>query len=108
MRGNAELQLATQLKVGINAQVAASNGNLTNPGGHWQNGVVIGTFFAQPFFPVYNEDGSLQLTEMLGAVIDDRAFRRAVQNPVAIAKMEERTRDEFRGIGGGFAELDLG
>ena len=108
LRGNMEMRLAPRLKVGINAQAAVSNGTLTNPGGHWQNGVVIGTFFAQPFFPVYNQDGSFQLTEMLGAVIEDRAFRRAVQNPVAIASMEERTRDEFRVIGGGFAELDLG
>ena len=108
LRGNMEMQLSSRLKVGINVQGAVSNGNLTNPGGHWQNGVVIGTFFAQPFFPVYNTDGSLQLTDMLGAVIDDRAFRRAVQNPVAIANMEVRTRDEFRVIGSGFAELDLG
>ena len=108
LRGNMEMQLSSRLKVGLNAQAAVASRNLTNPGGHWQNGVVIGTFFAQPFFTVYDPDGSFQLTEMLGAVIDDRAFRRAVQNPVAIANMEERTRDEFSVIGGGFAELDLG
>jgi len=107
LRFNMDARLADKLKLGMALNPSRSTSNLTNPGGHWQNGVVIGTFFAQPFFPVNNPDGSFQLTDMLGAVIEDRAFLRAVQNPVAIANMEERLQTESRMIGSLFLEYEL-
>lgn len=107
LRLNMDAYLTDQIKMGISLNPSRSTSNLTNPGGHWQNGVVIGTFFAQPFFPVYNSDGSFELTQMLGSVIQDRAFLRAVQNPVAIANMEERLQTESRMIGRIYLDYEL-
>ena len=44
---------------------------------------------------------------MLGAVIEDPQFRRAVQNPLAIARMEDRVQENFRLIGSFNTQIDL-
>ncbi len=105
-RANLNFDISEKLKVGVKVAPSYSRANRISTGDHKGNGVVISALLANPTFSPYTSDGSLNLSSdmLLAARVNGQA---TVENPVALALLNENKRSIFSLLSNAFIEYEL-
>lgn len=106
-RANIDANIAKNLRLGANFNVASNNNKLINSeGAWWQEGVVITSLMYHPNLPAYNEDGSIQVDRMMQETRSGTNVAN-IQNPVALARMITNTLNTKNFVGNTFLEYSI-
>lgn len=92
-RGNIDGDISGKLHVGANVAYTQNNNQETQEG-RFDHGPILGALIYMPFFPAYNEDGSLATN---AAASQSSAFGfQSIENPVALATRIKINRKGYR------------
>ncbi|RFZ92751.1 TonB-dependent receptor [Mucilaginibacter conchicola] len=92
-RGNIDGDISKKLHVGAN-MAYTQNYNRETQEGRFDHGPILGALIYMPFFPAYNEDGSLA-TNAAAAQSSAYGFQ-SIENPVALAERTKVSRKGYR------------
>ncbi|WP_136464968.1 TonB-dependent receptor [Flagellimonas onchidii] len=102
-RANFEAQLSNDLKFGINFAPSLQQNNVIETG--FSNGPINSLYTALPFFPAYNEDGTLAISNQVSQATEGDQAR--TENPVALATLNKDFRRTLIFQGGTFLEYEV-
>ncbi len=105
LRTNFETSLSNKLKFGVNLSPSFTNRNIISEQDHKGNGIIISALLADPSFPVYNSDGSLNISQQINQ--GNIYGMSPVENPVALATQTTDKVGQLRLLGGSFLSLEL-
>lgn len=92
-RSNVESDVNKRLHVGANLSYT-QNYNRETQEGRFDHGPILGALIYMPFFPAYNEDGSLATNR---AAAESSAYGyQSIENPVALAERTKISRKGYR------------
>ena len=101
---NLSTDLTDKWKVGVTMTPSYATGTINAANSRTYNPVQMATTM-YPFFKVYNDDGSLAISQqILGNTATDGAL---VENPVAVQEMTDRKYNLFKTFGNIFTELQV-
>ncbi len=105
-RTNLEINLSRKLKLGVNLMPSFSQANRISDDNYGNDGIIITSLVAYPFFPAYNSDGTPAISNQINAV-NEAGFGAPVENPVALATMIDNTRQNYRLLGGTYLDYEI-
>lgn len=95
-RSNIDADVSKKLKVSANIAVT-SNDNREVEEGRFDHGAILAALVYMPFFPEYNDDGTLQLGQAAQHTDGYSYAFQSIENPVALAERVKITRKGLRG-----------
>lgn len=95
-RANVDADINRRFKISTNVAIT-SNDNREVQEGRFDRGAILGALVYMPFFPLYNEDGTLQLGRAAEQTDGFGYSFQGIENPVALAERVNITRKGLRG-----------
>ncbi|MEI9947138.1 MAG: SusC/RagA family TonB-linked outer membrane protein [Chitinophagaceae bacterium] len=95
-RANIDGEVGKKLKISSSVAIT-SNNNREVQEGRFNQGPILGALVYMPFFPLYNDDGTLQLGQAAQQTDGYGYSFQAIENPVALAERVNITRKGLRG-----------
>ena len=102
-RINLETKLSNSLKLGLNVSPSFSKQNAIPTG--FNTSPITALVMALPYFPAYNPDGSLAISQQTIAATEGDQAR--TESPLAMALLNKNQRNSKKLLGSAFLELDL-
>ena len=102
-RSNLETKLNDKLTLGIKLSPSFIKENVVPTG--FNNSPINGIVIALPYFPAYNPDGSLAISQQVNGATEGDQSR--AENPVALALLRQDERINTQLQGGGFLEYEI-
>jgi len=96
------------IKLGVNLSPSYSTSDRISEIHHNADGTVLISLYAFPYFPAYNSDGSLQISQQIKSVQSVPGFGvGAFENPLAILEYRKNPLERARLYGGTYLDFEL-
>lgn len=102
-RSNIQSDLSDKLKFSMNLSPSLTSENVVAEG--FNDGPINAAIISLPYFPAYNNDGSLAISKQVTAATEGDQSRS--ENPVAMALLNKDERKNLQLIGGSFLEYEV-